>query len=157
MDEQSERIELFSALPGAQDLIGWFGRVPSFHDAEVVAIHLRRTGPSELKLHTWQMTDQTDDKGFFLLDKHVVVTFGLEGISASKLVGFDGGGILDYIDLWRHRVGKEIKDESWLHQGPPRDGHYALMLDGSNGCQGFIYAGSISIAFAPGKPADARH
>ena len=137
-------------------MIDWFGRVPGFHDAEVVAIHLKHAGASELQLHTWRMKDEVDDKGFFLLDKHVVVTFGLEGISASKFEGFSRQNVIGEFELLRHQSADDTSIDSWSNQFPPRVGDYGLILDGSNGMGGFIYARSISIAFAPGKPADAR-
>jgi hypothetical protein len=152
----SEHNQLFSALPGAKDLIGWFGRVPSFHDAEVLSIYLNRRAESHIRIHTWSMTNSIDEKGYFILDKHVVVTFSLQDISASKFEGLSRQNVIDGFELLRHQSAGDTSIDSWSNQFPPRTGDYGLVLDGGNGMGGFIYARSISLAFAPGKPADAK-
>jgi hypothetical protein len=58
-------------IPGGQALIDWFGRVPNFHDADLIRIDLVSNGLSILNLWTWQMTDKVDDRGYFILEKHI--------------------------------------------------------------------------------------
>ncbi len=36
---------IYDEVPGGVDLVRWFGRVPSFHDAEFLSLHLHRKGP----------------------------------------------------------------------------------------------------------------
>jgi hypothetical protein len=73
----------------AQSLYGWFGCWPSFHDAEIPPLHLNRTHSSYMAVHTWHMSPDTDEKAFYILQKHVVVEFVLEGIADWEVVQFN--------------------------------------------------------------------
>ena len=59
-------------IPGADEVVAWFGGWPSFHDAEVLEFLFVRKGTSYLRLHAWVMTDQLDARGYYVLDKHAV-------------------------------------------------------------------------------------
>jgi hypothetical protein len=50
-----------------------------------IALHLDRRGPSSLVAHTWAMTKEVDAKGYYVLEKHVVVEFVLKDIFDLKL------------------------------------------------------------------------
>ena len=39
-------------IHGAAELHDWFGYWPNFHDAEIINLHLNRTGSSSLRVHT---------------------------------------------------------------------------------------------------------
>jgi hypothetical protein len=77
-----------------------FGRWPSFHDAEVVSIELFRQskGVSEpnlrAKVHVFEMTQEIDDGGFYVLKNHVLVTFLFGGIDESQIAGFNQQNVL---------------------------------------------------------------
>ncbi len=98
-DEESEAdmllpattAELLCEVPGGQQLMEWFGgRVPSFHDAEVLELALDRDkARCNIKIHAFQMTSEVDAKGFFVLDRHVVVSFQLEGVANLELNDFN--------------------------------------------------------------------
>src|SRR5438067_11086704 len=77
------------SAPGASDLVAWFGYWPSFHDAEVLSIHLNRSGESSVAIQTWHRTNEVDDRGYFIATKHVLVTFMLEGIQSVQLNDFN--------------------------------------------------------------------
>ena len=47
-------------IEGAKNLRDWFGYWPSFHDAEVILLHLNRSDASTLAVHTWEMTKEVD-------------------------------------------------------------------------------------------------
>jgi hypothetical protein len=76
----TESEALYAGIPGGPELLAWFGRVPSFHDAEIVRVVLNRRAPSTLSIHVWNLTDQVDPQGYFILDRHAVVTFELEDV-----------------------------------------------------------------------------
>jgi len=57
----------FPDIPGASDLFAWFGFWPSFHDGEVLSLHLDRAGSSQLRVHTWEGTHQVDSRGYGVL------------------------------------------------------------------------------------------
>ncbi|NLR96465.1 hypothetical protein HGP17_06425 [Rhizobium sp. P38BS-XIX] len=76
-------------IPGGKSLLEWFGRIPRFHDAKLLEISFSGSGAGLLRIHAWNMTDQVDAKGYFVLDKHAIVTLILEGVSAISCTDFD--------------------------------------------------------------------
>jgi len=86
-------------LPGLEELVAWFGYFPSFHDAEVISVSLERAGASRISVHTFQMTNETDEKGRYICRKHVVVTFVLERIRDLCIEGFNRQNVLNGISL----------------------------------------------------------
>lgn len=122
------------AVEGAKDLHDWFGYWPSFHDAELIRLDLNRNDTSTMVLHTWEMTKEIDAEGLYVLSKHVVVEFVLNGIVGVNLDGFDHENVL---------FGLVIEKV---------DHGYPLTLDDCNGMTGTIEATSISIRLTPGKP-----
>ena len=59
---------------GLDSLVHWFGRMPRFHDAKLLSIALHSDEPSTLRIHAFQMTDKVDEQGYFILEKHAMVT-----------------------------------------------------------------------------------
>src|SRR2546426_1097665 len=84
-------------LPGAGSLVAWFGEWPSFHDAEILVLHLDREGVSSLKIHVWLATDKSYElggQGLYRRDKHAIVTFQLEEIVDLELVDFSSQNVI---------------------------------------------------------------
>jgi Immunity protein 50 len=123
-------------IRGAQALYDWFGKWPSFHDAEIVSVHLNRRGPSSLVIHTWSMTNEVDERGCYLLEKHVVVEFVLDEVAELDFDGFNHQNVIFGLDL-------EKKGEGFV-----------LTLDHCYGLAGTIEAKKIAIILKPGKPLD---
>jgi len=115
-------------------LLAWFGRVPRFHDAELLEITLASKGESVLRIHTWEMTNQVDDRGYFVLDKHVVVTITLHSVTEISLSDFDLPGIIGSLEV------------------TSQDGVYQLEWDGSYGVSGTLSAKQMQMELKPGKP-----
>lgn len=93
-----------SGMPGADSLVSWFGSWPTFHDAEVLGVQLNRNGQSWIKVYTWNMTSRTyekDGKQYFILEKHAVVTFLLEGIEELELHDFSSQNVVSGLDIER--------------------------------------------------------
>ncbi len=122
------------SIKGAQELYNWFGFWPSFHDAEVVRLHLNRKGPSYLAAHTWEMTERVDSKGYYELAKHAVVQFVLEDLLTLSLEGFSGQNVIFGLSIERIEKG------------------FRLTLDPCYELSGSIEAESLSINLAPGAP-----
>ena len=76
-------------IPGADDLVRWFGRWPAFHDAEILSVHLERGGRSVIRLHAWNRSTQTDAEGRFIREKEAIVMFEFAGIKELHLDGED--------------------------------------------------------------------
>jgi len=122
------------AVPGLDELIAWLGCFPAFHDAEIVSISLGRGRTSRITVHTWVMTDQINERGQYVLENHVLVTFVLEGTQDIKLEGFNQQNVLSGIALER------------------TSGGYELTLEEGYGVGGKIRADHLRIELEPGKP-----
>jgi hypothetical protein len=122
-------------IPGGEALLGWFGCVPRFHDAKLREITFSGKGSGQLRIHAWNMTNKVDARGYFVLDKHVVVTLALEGVSAISCTNFDMVPAIIF-DL-------EITS---LDQG------FRLEWSASYGVSGSISAKEVRITLEPGEP-----
>jgi hypothetical protein len=124
-----------SEIHGAAELQEWFGYWPSFHDAEIVGLHLNRKGSSSLRVHTWEMTKEIDEKGYYVLAKHVVVEFIFEAVSGLSLNGFNHQNVI---------FGLAIEKT---------DSGFRVTLYDCYGLAGSIEAEKMSLRLTPGKPA----
>ena len=122
-------------ITGARELYDWFGYWPSFHDAEVVTLHLDRAGSSSLAVHTWEMTKEVDALGHYVLRKHVVVKFVMDDISNLSLEEIKRQNVVFGIQISR-------EDES-----------FKLVLHPCYGITGMIVARQLAIKITPGRPA----
>jgi hypothetical protein len=127
-------------IPGGAELIEWFGFVPNFHDGFVLSTRLASDGPGEIRIHTWRMTDRTDEQGYFILDKHSVVTLVLDEIFEINLKKFNEMGCVHELEVVPERNGFEIR---W----------YDVSGAGGPGIEGSIRARRVSVSLVPGKPA----
>jgi Immunity protein 50 len=121
-------------IPGVVELHDWFGYWPGFHDAEIISLYLNRKGISSLRVHTWEMTKQVDEKGYFVLAKHIVVEFVFENVSALNLTGFSQQNVIFGLDIEKTGSG------------------FRLTLDECYGLAGSIEAERLSLRITPGKP-----
>jgi len=76
-------------LAGGKSVVDWFGSFPSFHDGEIVGISLVQGQTSSLSIHSWNTTDIVDANGYFVTDKHAVVTMEFTRIHQIELSDFD--------------------------------------------------------------------
>ena len=121
-------------VQGAADLHEWFGYWPSFHDAEIIGLHLNREGSSSLRVHTWEMTKELDAKGYYVLAKHVIVEFLLEEITDLSLNGFGHQNVIFGLGVQKTGSG------------------FRLILDECYGLSGSIEAEKMSLRLIPGEP-----
>ena len=140
---------IYDVVPGGAHLMRWFGQVPSFHDAEILSLHLRRKAQSVLRLHGWTNTGEVGRDGYFILDRHAIVTFTLSGVMDLQLDGFSIQNVIGGLVLRR------------APDRPERRGHLALdplpqdieiELEPCYGLSGLIRARAVTITFEPGKP-----
>lgn len=71
-----------------------FGYWPSFHDAQVVDFRYATEGSGfiSLTLHTWEMTAEVEERGYFRRIKHHLVQFAFREISDAHLENFTAAG-----------------------------------------------------------------
>ncbi len=113
-------------------VIGWFGEMPRFHDAEVVSLELHRDPrPSHLRLYAFRMNSDLDERGYYRLDLHALVTFTLSGILEME------------IDNWNHQNALMSLTITTADEG------HRLELESAYGVDGWITAKNISILIEP--------
>jgi Immunity protein 50 len=129
-------------IPGGPKLLQWFaGRMPSFHDAEVLSLTLDRgTASAILRVHAFEMTSEVDARGYFNCTRHVVVVFKLTCIGMMELDGFNHQNALDGLKISR-----------------TDDGEIRLDLEPAYGLGGFIQARELEIGIEPGIPAGSQY
>jgi hypothetical protein len=103
-----ETASLLESVPGGQDLLKWFAGPPNFGDAEIIALHLDRKGPSSLAVEVYQPP------------RKALVTFVLDDWIDVRMTGFSHqnviGGLLlkrageREIAPWEEGVGARLGD-----------------------------------------------
>jgi hypothetical protein len=78
-------MDSFPDIPGADKLRQWFAGDPSFHDGEVLELHLNRSGTSWLRIITAY--------------KPAIVTFSLEGVTDLELADFSCQNVIFDLNL----------------------------------------------------------
>ena len=138
---------IYDAVPGGSELVRWFGREPSFHDAEILSLYLRRKGRSILRLHGWINTGAVGPDGYYVLDRHAIVTFTLDGVMDLQLDGFSVQNVIGGLIL---RRAPDRPERRGYFEPLPQD--IEIELEPCYGLDGLIRARSVSITFEPGKP-----
>ncbi|MCQ1574995.1 hypothetical protein NFO65_30275 [Neorhizobium galegae] len=122
-------------IPGGKAVVEWFGRAPRFHDANLLELTFSGKGAGLLRIHAWNMTNEVDSKGYFVLEKHATVTLALEGVSSIECADFDMvPGIIFELEITR--AGE----------------HFRIEWSASYGVNGVVTAKKVQIGLTPGKP-----
>jgi hypothetical protein len=97
-EEPSVAVETF--IKGSEKLLEIFGYWPSFHDAEIINLHLWRGNVDSeknlyqfpvltLDVHHWELTNQVDAKGYFVLQHHTRTTLTFSDVQTVQLNDFN--------------------------------------------------------------------
>jgi hypothetical protein len=121
--------DLSNDVPGFAELVAFCGEFPSFHDSEVVSLHLNREGTSQIVIRMFGMryTNNKDNVQlrFVPLDD-TVVKFSLEEIDDLELDGFSIQNVISALSLERAEPGFRLKlwpcygIAGWFHAGKVR-------------------------------------
>lgn len=87
-------------IQGSEKLTGIFGYWPSFHDALVFDLHFWRgdVNPDAgryvfpvltVKLKVWELTRETDSRGYLVLRHHTLTTLRFHDVDGFKMEGFN--------------------------------------------------------------------
>lgn len=92
----SRHMDIPAYILNHKAVVNLYGRWPSFHDAQVLDYDAPALEGYSLAftVHTWQMTDKVDAKGYFVLEKHALVSFRFDAIFDVQMAAFDSGNIL---------------------------------------------------------------
>ena len=81
---------MIPSIPGADLIVSWFGEWPSFHDAEIMSLHIdRERRSSSMRIRTWIRNNRTDTDGRFIRERDAVVVFEFAGIRSLRIEGED--------------------------------------------------------------------
>ena len=92
-------------IDGSEKLTSIFGRWPSFHDAEVVELHLwrgdsisERSHPRfpvlTAKIHLWELTNEIDARGYYVLRNHTLATLRFHDVFDLEIKGFSNQNMI---------------------------------------------------------------
>ena len=99
-------------IPGAEQVIAWFGQWPSFHDAEVLTLSINREQESSslLRIRTWIRTNRVDEKGLFAREHEACVLFEFSGIKSLRIEGEDADAqnVISGLAIDRTDVGTRL-------------------------------------------------
>jgi len=82
------------------------------------------------------MTKEVDERGYYVLAKHVIVEFTFEGISDLDVSGFNHQNVIFGLDVEKMESGFQVN------------------LSGCYGIEGSITADKISLQLTPGSPSE---
>ena len=116
-------------IPGIERVIDWFGLWPTFHDSEILSLHLNRDGESTLRLSTWRASNDVAADGRFARTHEAIVVFTFSDIRSVEINGED-------VNRQNVISGLSLTE---------RDGVYHVDLGGSYGLAGQIVAGRVEV------------
>lgn len=99
-----------SRIKGSEKLTQIFGYWPSFHDAEVMELNLWRGNVNPEKgqynfpvctvtLHLWEITDEVDSKGFYVLRNHTLASIRFFDAQELNVEGFNHQNAIARLDI----------------------------------------------------------
>jgi Immunity protein 50 len=121
-------------IPGAVEVIAWFNRWPTFHDAEVLSISLNRLEGCRVAIHAFEMTSDIDSDGHYIFTRHAIVTFSLEGFLHTRIEFFNDQNVLSSASVDKTPDG------------------YELLLERCHGVDASIACQRMSVTLEPGIP-----
>jgi hypothetical protein len=135
--------DLFLALDGAKQVVDCFGYMHDFHDATLSKLELSN-GNAQIALNVCHMTDEVDGKGFFVLDRHALVTIHLTGVTGVSLTGA-ADSIVEQLNIRRveadHNVGRTVAG--------PVPGNFEVRWESAWGLEGAIFAREVRFELVP--------
>jgi immunity protein 50 of polymorphic toxin system len=126
---------MFPPILGADAVVAWFGRWPSFHDAEILSLHINRGGLSVLRIYTWNPSTKVDRRGHFVKQREAILAFEFAGIKNLRLEG-------EHADTQNVIRGFTIETTN--------DG-YRLQLAPSHGLAGELTVEQLAVHVEPGR------
>ena len=104
-------------IEGSEKLTGIFGYWPSFHDAEVLDVHLFRGGIKlkekrylfpvlTTKLHVWELTNEVNQQGYFVLRKHTLTTMRFHDVLDLRMEGFNQQNAILQLSITRNQTSE---------------------------------------------------
>ena len=135
--------DLFRELAGGAQVIEWFGFIPSFHDASLDKIEINN-GTVTMRLKAFRMTNEVDDRGYFVLDRHALVSLHFSRVSGIALAGDAQSSIAE---LGIRRI--TTVPAGWETCAGPCAGDIEVSFDTNIGLEGSIFARDLTMSLDP--------
>lgn len=96
------------ALDGASKVLEAFGYFPTFHDGEIIDLHLNRNTTPEkdyptvsidFTLHGWELTSEITESGHYRLIKHHLIKFQFDHIDGVDLRYFNHQNVISGLSI----------------------------------------------------------
>src|SRR6266700_8177774 len=108
----SQMTDVGPLAESGEKLTRLFGGWPSFHDAEILELHLDRghVEPEKnlhefpsltLKIHLWEMTKEVDQNGYFILLNHTLATLKFSDLDRLNVAGFNHQNVIMDMEIVR--------------------------------------------------------
>ena len=102
-------------IPGAESVANWFGGWPSFHDAEIMTLHIdRERRLSFMRIRAFSTGDRTNSSGQFIRERDALVVFEFTGIRSVRIEGEDA----DVQNVISSLLVEQVSDGYRLLLGP---------------------------------------
>jgi hypothetical protein len=141
--ESNRQRQMMITIENEHLLTSRFGRWPSFHDAEIVRARFERQGADspflECEIHVFEMTNDVDRTGHYVLKHHTLVTIRFCDIG------------LECFKWWNHQnVLAGLKITPTEPSGPNERGDWPIQVEmpSSYGCEAQLVCKSIKILSA---------
>lgn len=105
-----------SVIANSQALIEAMGRWPSFHDAHLLEV-VRTERGLQVAVHVFEMTNEVDAAGYFVLTKHHLIRLELLRVITCSVPADYHGDILDSITARGDAQGVVVAFESVIDPG----------------------------------------
>lgn len=146
-----EQVDFVHRFSGAQELVDWFGYFPSFHDWTMSEFNISDAS-ARLVFNGFRMTDEVDAEGYFVLDRHAVVTVQLHQVSGLQMI-YCPTPILSSLmvrqvsdeDLASSDSFNAIKEVGFC----PRLGDFEVILENVYGVDGSLFCNQMSFELKP--------
>jgi len=120
-------------------LIDRFGRWPSFHDAEVVRARFEREGEDapflESDIYVFEMTQDVDAKGRYVLKNHTLVTFRFCDIELEYFNSWNTQNVLFALDISSQKTDGDEDENRRIH----------IEMPSSYGCEAKLSCSAVRI------------
>lgn len=102
-------------ITGADSVANWFGEWPSFHDAEIMTLHIdRERGASFMRVRAFTRSNRVDSDGHFIRERDALVVFEFTGIRSIRIEGEDA----DVQNVISGLIVEDLNDGFRLSLGP---------------------------------------
>lgn len=136
----------FRSLPGAENIVAWYGDVPGFHDADLVYIHLLVGSSSSMGVKFWRLKPTLrNERVLEPVDQRIVV-FTCDEVVDLELANFGPATELNALRVYRS-VEREGRPRFSLAQPATED--IDIVVEPHYGLSGWLRCRNLRVELGP--------